>query len=298
MKTKDKSFAGENAKFPADVIIESLHKLAVEDVNRLMVIVKTLGNLNKLINFLFCFKIHENNGVRLLLDILKSLSVLKKEKHAAANAIWMLCYNEKIKKYVKDQNDAYQVIVKLAEASVHDDIRVSCKGILMLLNDEIEKKAEEYKKKKTYSEDSKRLTAKPLLNRQKEVEESEPTIGHIMISYNKFSREVCMKIKEKLDHHFDTWMDVNCIYGDALDSMADAVEKASVVLICMTENYKESANCAIGMLFLLFWLLLLNPVDSFYFRSKIYYGFKETICSFKVTIEVSTTWMVGNVVKL
>ena len=42
-------------------------------------------------------------------------------------------------------------------------------------------------------------------------------------------------------------MDIHCIYGDALDSMADAVEKASVVLICMTENYKESANCAIGM---------------------------------------------------
>lgn len=40
-------------------------------------------------------------------------------------------------------------------------------------------------------------------------------------------------------------MDINCIYGDALDSMADAVEKASVVLICMTENYKESPNCAI-----------------------------------------------------
>jgi hypothetical protein len=43
-------------------------------------------------------------------------------------------------------------------------------------------------------------------------------------------------------------MDINCIYGDALDSMADAVEKASVVLICMTENYKESPNCAIGII--------------------------------------------------
>jgi hypothetical protein len=40
-------------------------------------------------------------------------------------------------------------------------------------------------------------------------------------------------------------MDVHCIYGDALDSMAEAVEKASVVLICMTENYKESSNCQI-----------------------------------------------------
>jgi hypothetical protein len=52
--------------------------------------------------------------------------------------------------------------------------------------------------------------------------------------------------------HFDTWMDIHCIYGDALDSMADAVEKASVVLICMTENYKESPNCAIGTVHILY----------------------------------------------
>lgn len=71
----------------------------------------------------------------MLLDVLKSLNVLKKEKQAAANAIWMLCYDDKIKKFVKDQAEVYKIIVKLAETSVHDEIRVSCKGILMLLND-------------------------------------------------------------------------------------------------------------------------------------------------------------------
>ena len=63
------------------------------------------------------------------------MNAMKKEKHAAANAIWMLCYHDKIKKYVKERTDAYEAIVKLAEASVDDEIRVSCKGILMLLND-------------------------------------------------------------------------------------------------------------------------------------------------------------------
>lgn len=52
-------------------------------------------------------------------------------------------------------------------------------------------------------------------------------------------------------------MDVDCIYGDALDSMADAVEKASVVLICMTESYKESANCAIGEAYRFIWFFCL-----------------------------------------
>ena len=34
--------------------------------------------------------------------------------------------------------------------------------------------------------------------------------------------------------------------GSLLDAMADAVEQASVVIICLTEKYKESANCRMG----------------------------------------------------
>ena len=65
---------------------------------------------------------------------------------------------------------------------------------------EIEKKAELFKKK-AISEDSKKISAKPLLSRQKEVVEQAAgeSPGHIMISYNKFSRETCLKIKNKLD---------------------------------------------------------------------------------------------------
>ena len=36
--------------------------------------------------------------------------------------------------------------------------------------------------------------------------------------------------------------------GSLLDAMADAVEQASVVIICLTEKYKESANCRMGIL--------------------------------------------------
>lgn len=60
---------------------------------------------------------------------------MKKEHQTAANAVWMMCNNDDVKKYIKENKDYYNAIVKLADTSVIDELRVSCKGILMLIND-------------------------------------------------------------------------------------------------------------------------------------------------------------------
>ena len=41
-------------------------------------------------------------------------------------------------------------------------------------------------------------------------------------------------------------MDIEQLSGSTLAGMADAVEKSSVVLVCMSEKYKESSNCRSG----------------------------------------------------
>ncbi len=68
---------------------------------------------------------------------------------------------------------------------------------------DFEKKAVEYRnKQKSKESQGSSTTVKPILSRQKATEEVEPAdsnIGHIMISYNKLSRDTCLKIKEKLD---------------------------------------------------------------------------------------------------
>ena len=38
-------------------------------------------------------------------------------------------------------------------------------------------------------------------------------------------------------------MDLEQIGGSTLDAMAKAVENSSVVLVCVSERYKESPNC-------------------------------------------------------
>ncbi len=51
--------------------------------------------------------------------------------------------------------------------------------------------------------------------------------------------------------HFDClfflfWVCVSCVVGSVLDSMATAVENASVVIMCMSSSYQKSENCKKG----------------------------------------------------
>jgi hypothetical protein len=137
MMQTDKAYSGDEAKFPAHVIIESLNKLSVEDANRLSVSHRKGSKSFFFFSIFFSYlsKIFEHNGVKILLNILKSLHRMKKEQQASANALWMLSYNDKIKNFIRNNRESYEAICKLAESSVIDEIRISCKGMLMVLND-------------------------------------------------------------------------------------------------------------------------------------------------------------------
>ena len=89
------------------------------------------------------------------------------------------------------------------------------------------------------------LNSRPkILTTQMSIKEENLTTKHIMISYNSKSKETCLKIKNKLQENgFQTWIDVENICGSSLESMAKAIEESHCVLMCMTEKYKESANC-------------------------------------------------------
>lgn len=67
---------------------------------------------------------------------------------------------------------------------------------------------------------------------------------HIMISYNRDSRDLCLKIKKKLEEIGGrVWIDVTDMQGSTLEAMAQAVENAQCVLVCVTEKYRQSINC-------------------------------------------------------
>ncbi|KAK7441514.1 hypothetical protein BaRGS_00040569 [Batillaria attramentaria] len=68
--------------------------------------------------------------------------------------------------------------------------------------------------------------------------------GHVMISYQWGNQKMLLQIRDKLrENNFRVWIDVDNISGSTLQAMADAVEGASAVLMCMSQRYKDSPNC-------------------------------------------------------
>ena len=71
--------------------------------------------------------------------------------------------------------------------------------------------------------------------------------GHIMISYQWANQKSLIKIRDELKKNgYNVWMDIDQMGGSTLAAMADAVERASVVLVCMSQKYKDSPNCRAG----------------------------------------------------
>ncbi|XP_033100617.1 uncharacterized protein LOC117104068, partial [Anneissia japonica] len=67
---------------------------------------------------------------------------------------------------------------------------------------------------------------------------------HVMISYQWDVQSLVVKIKDALkDCGYKVWIDVESMEGSTLQAMAEAVEDAETVLICITEKYKFSQNC-------------------------------------------------------
>ena len=74
-----------------------------------------------------------------------------------------------------------------------------------------------------------------------------PDAKHVMISYQWDVQKLVIQIKNKLQADgFKVWMDIDEMGGSTLESMAKAVENASVMLLCVSQEYKESPNCRSG----------------------------------------------------
>nr|KAG5697020.1 hypothetical protein BaRGS_005473 [Batillaria attramentaria] len=81
---------------------------------------------------------------------------------------------------------------------------------------------------------------------QEMVEKSlyDSSVQHVMISYQWDAQKVMSQVKDALSQSgYKVWMDVEHMTGSTLEAMALAVERAAVVLICMSDKYKASASC-------------------------------------------------------
>ena len=82
-------------------------------------------------------------------------------------------------------------------------------------------------------------------------ERSGQKLGHVMVSYQWANQEILKKIRDSLRQaEYPVWMDIDNMGGSTLQAMAEAIEDAKVVLICMSHKYRNSPNCRAGNVYL------------------------------------------------
>ena len=155
-------------------------------------------------------------AIRVLTSTLQTSSD-DEERASAAKALWMLAFDDSNKDIIRE-GDGTVDILRTLHHSQNAEVQKVAAGALW----EIEGK-----------------TARDKAEKMKE-----GSGNHVMISYQWDAQEVLVQVKNQLQANgYRVWMDLEQMGGSTLDAMAKAVENAAVVLICVSQRYKESPNC-------------------------------------------------------
>ena len=157
----------------------------------------------------------QNGVVPVLISVIKT-SKEDEEKGCATRVLWMLAFDDSNKEAIRQKEEGAMDILQQLQHSENPQVQRAAAGALW----ELEGKTVRHS------------------------ERIESTGNHVMISYQGDSQKVLVELKNRLRASgYRVWMDLEQIGGSTLDAMAKAVENSSVVLVCVSERYKESPNC-------------------------------------------------------
>ena len=158
----------------------------------------------------------QKGAIRVLTAILQT-SHDDEETASGARALWMLAFDDTNKDLIKQQ-EATMDTLRALHHNANPEVQKAAAGALW----EIE--------------------GKKARNNTEKIEET--TGNHVMISYQWDNQELLVEVKNKLQASgYRVWMDLEQMGGSTLEAMAKAVENAAVVLVCVSQRYKESPNC-------------------------------------------------------
>lgn len=165
----------------------------------------------------------QTENIELLFRILRQLnsSIQQQDEiQCILESIWFLSFDYTCAEEIHGHDKYFALLVQLAETHSNENIQQAAKGILWQLKQTI--------------------SIKNALSTSVITERS----PHIMFSYNHDSKDLVYKICQNLQSlGYRTWMDIDNMHGSTLDCMAHAIEQAYVMVICMSEKYKQSPNC-------------------------------------------------------
>ncbi|CAF1418851.1 unnamed protein product [Adineta steineri] len=67
---------------------------------------------------------------------------------------------------------------------------------------------------------------------------------HIMISYSHKEKVLCKQLYDELTKSgYRVWIDFDQMHGNVMDAMAQAIDQSEIIIICMSEQYRQSNYC-------------------------------------------------------
>ncbi|XP_072013546.1 uncharacterized protein [Amphiura filiformis] len=156
------------------------------------------------------------------------------EQKVAANALWNLAFIDSLRQSDLLQGTV-QTLKKLTKSS-NKELRGSCVSALFVFQGSV-----------SIDPNSSPSRNTPPPPYQEAISDPDPSSvrrsAQIMISYQWDSQDRVIRIRDRLvTAGYKVWMDLTNM-RDILDGMAEAVQTSDVVLMCMTERYKDSKNC-------------------------------------------------------
>lgn len=145
------------------------------------------------------------------------------ESLKASETLWTLAFDDENRKEITNNQAAIGELEKLL-SSENSDVKKAAAGALW-----------ECQGKDKHKE-AKQTTVT--------LQEASEDCKHVMISYQWDVQKSMIHVRNELQSQgYKVWMDIDEMGGSTLESMARAVENASVVLMGVSQKYKESPNC-------------------------------------------------------
>ncbi|CAF3401205.1 unnamed protein product [Rotaria sp. Silwood1] len=170
-----------------------------------------------------------------------------KQLEDALKILWSCTFNnpEALNKLKQDQILMTRVNHLLEKSKQNENITLekAAEGLIWKVEKEekfLEEQAAEQEKKK---QEKKRKAQE--LGIEEDEEEDETQKYDCMVSYSWADMDLAHRIFKHLTEKlgYRVWLDQEQMHGSTIEAMANAVESAEFILMCMSETYKRSANC-------------------------------------------------------
>ncbi|CAF1446909.1 unnamed protein product [Adineta steineri] len=140
-------------------------------------------------------------------------------------SLFFLTFNDKIHQLLITSYDNFIRYLKTVLVhSTEQGVQAAAKGVFWKLENEL-------------------IITEQLLDKNENTINNEEKYD-IMISYSHSNKDLCLQIYESLIKlNYRVWLDFENMYGSTLQSMATAIELSDMVVICMSNPYKQSAYC-------------------------------------------------------